>query len=124
MSDPLITRCLRAYDSVAEQREQRRATQQHGQEGGTAAGSSKGSRSLVQRLLDFAAGVDSGAEQQEQVAWLPTACLALLDCIAAARPSHTLLAADFDALPNVQVEGVNAPLVSAQVGPAGGACVC
>jgi hypothetical protein len=116
VSDPLINRCLRAYGKLAEQRQHQQAAQQPGQAGSTAAGSGKGSRSLVQRLLDFAAGVDNEAEQQEQVAWLPTACLALLDCIAAARPSHTLLAADFDALPQVQLEGVNAPLVSAKVG--------
>ncbi len=32
-----------------------------------------------------------------------------------ARPSHTLIAADFDELPEVAVAGVNAPLVATTV---------
>jgi hypothetical protein len=49
--------------------------------------------------------------------YLPTACLQLLERIAACRPRHTLLAADFDALPDVQLPGLNAPLVSGRRAP-------
>lgn len=46
--------------------------------------------------------------------YLPTSSLALLDALHSVRPSHTLIAADFDALPDVQVPGINAPLVSSR----------
>jgi hypothetical protein len=51
------------------------------------------------------------------VAFLPTRALALLDALHAARPRHTLVAADFDALPDVRVPGLGAPLVSGRAGP-------
>lgn len=40
---------------------------------------------------------------------------ALICCAPQARPSHTLIAADFDQLPEVAVAGVNAPLVATTV---------
>jgi hypothetical protein len=51
------------------------------------------------------------------VAFLPTRALALLDALHAARPRHTLIAADFDGLPDVRIPGANAPLVSGRAGP-------
>jgi hypothetical protein len=51
------------------------------------------------------------------VAFLPTTCLALLDVLHAARPQHTLIAADFDALPDVTITGDCAPLVSSRSAP-------
>ncbi len=48
--------------------------------------------------------------------FLPTSCLALLDALAAARPAHRLVAADFDALPGVAIRGASAPLVASQRG--------
>ena len=50
------------------------------------------------------------------IVFLPTHCLLLLDTLAAARPRHVLIAADFDALPGVRIAGVNAPLVAAHAG--------
>lgn len=93
-------------------------------------------------------------EATDEVRWLPTGCLRLLDtlqqvgwgqdleptaaacmchpplpgaelvskrvplcsCPVQARPNHTLIAADFDELPEVAVAGVNAPLVASTVG--------
>lgn len=48
--------------------------------------------------------------------FVPTASLALLDIIHGLRPNHSLIAADFDALPDVSVAGTNAPLVAEKVG--------
>ena len=47
--------------------------------------------------------------------FLPTRSLALLDAVAGALPAHTLLAADFDALPETRIAGANAPLVATTV---------
>lgn len=47
--------------------------------------------------------------------YLPTRTLTLLDALCAALPAHTLLAADFDALPDTSLPGVNAPLVATTV---------
>jgi hypothetical protein len=110
-SDPLIQRCLEGRAALRARGDA--AAQQAASQASSSGG---GGWSLVQRLIDFTAGVDEAAQQEQQVVWLPTACLSLLDCIAAARPNHTLIAADFDALPNVRVEGLNAPLVSGKVG--------
>ena len=49
--------------------------------------------------------------------YLPTRTLTLLDALCAALPAHTLLAADFDALPDTSLPGVNAPLVATTVRP-------
>lgn len=43
-------------------------------------------------------------------------CLPMLHVLPQARPSHTLIAADFDELPEVAVAGTNAPLVATTVG--------
>ena len=51
----------------------------------------------------------------EQVVWLPTSCLQLLQQICAARPNHLIIAADFDELPEVTVPGHGAPLVASTV---------
>ena len=51
-----------------------------------------------------------------EAAWVPTGCLALLEALHDARPSHRLLVADFDALPDVRVAGWCAPLVASQPG--------
>jgi len=39
---------------------------------------------------------------------------ALFDVLHTARPAHRLIAADFDALPDVMVAGTNAPLVASK----------
>ena len=48
-------------------------------------------------------------------AWfVPTGAVKLMETLHAKRPNHRLVAADFDSLPNVCIEGVNAPLVASQ----------
>lgn len=47
--------------------------------------------------------------------YLPTASMQLLETFAHALPNHQLIVADFDALPDVQLPGTNAPLVAATV---------
>jgi hypothetical protein len=66
----------------------------------------------LQRSLGLAP--DAG---QERDVWLPTRCLQLLEALHGAAPHHTLIAADFDALPDVRVAGRNAPLVSGRDAP-------
>jgi len=46
--------------------------------------------------------------------FLPTGCLRLLETLHEARPNHRLVAADFDALPDVRMVGRNAPIVATQ----------
>ena len=52
----------------------------------------------------------------QNIIFLPTACLQLLHTIAVSRPHHVIIASDFDALPDVTIAGVSAPLVASQVG--------
>ena len=49
---------------------------------------------------------------ENDVLFLPTAAFSLLKNISANVPSHTLLLMDFSSLPDVQVPGMNAPLIS------------
>lgn len=50
-----------------------------------------------------------------QAAFLPTGALRLFQTLHAALPNHVLIAADFDELPDVRVQGLNAPLVASTV---------
>lgn len=47
--------------------------------------------------------------------FLPTTALRLLHTICTVRPCHSIIAADFDELPDVVIPGLNAPLVAATV---------
>ena len=95
LTDPLIARCLAAWEA-----------------GGSPAGGLHGALLAgAQRLLDGG----GGGTQRGEAAWLPTGALRLLDSLHAALPRHTLLAADFTQLPEVQVEGWGAPLVASTV---------
>ena len=60
--------------------------------------------------LGCAAGLGWG-----EALFLPTGYLALLETLNAARPAHTLVAADFDALPETVIPGAGAPLVATTV---------
>ncbi|KAL4452506.1 hypothetical protein ABPG75_008168 [Micractinium tetrahymenae] len=96
-SDPLIRRCLQAMhaaDSSADSSSRKT---------GLALSAARAWRRLV-------------GEATEEVRWLPTGCLQLLDTLRQARLSHTLIAADFDQLPEVVIAGVNAPLVASTYG--------
>ena len=64
-------------------------------------------------LSKMAAGLRAA---NQNIVFLPTACLQLLHTIAVSRPHHVIIASDFDALPDVTVLGVSAPLVASQVG--------
>lgn len=46
--------------------------------------------------------------------FVPSGLMTLMETLHSRRPNHRLIAADFDALPNVRIEGVNAPLVASQ----------
>ncbi|GAQ79199.1 hypothetical protein KFL_000260150 [Klebsormidium nitens] len=107
--DPLIRRCLAALEP-----------------GGSEAGPLSGTeppdgtepvKANVTGLLALAREFfGSLAEPPEglEVLWLPTGALQLLETLYAARPNMCLVAADFDALPDVRIEGRNAPLVASK----------
>ena len=65
------------------------------------------------KVLKTAAGLRAA---NQDIVFLPTACLQLLQTIAVSRPHHVIMASDFDTLPDVTVAGVSAPLVASQVG--------
>jgi flagellar motility protein MotE (MotC chaperone) len=96
-TDPLVLRCLASLYPAAS----------------ASSDGSSGIKPWLQGLLGLPA--TSGAPALD--VWLPTRCLALLDALHAALPRHTLLAADFDALPDVTVPGRCAPLVSGRPAP-------
>ncbi len=85
LSDPLIERCLAARSSCHSK------------------------RSFMDRVDQFL------AEGLSETEFVPTSCLALLDALHTAHPNHTLIAADFDALPDTRISGRNAPLVASTV---------
>lgn len=92
LSDPLMARCLalwQAHEAAEGRRPLRRM------------------QAAVSRLM-------GAREAAERIAFLPTGWLRLLETLAEARPAFRLLAADFDALPNVRVPGLRAPLVASQ----------
>ncbi|PRW05767.1 S-adenosyl-L-methionine-dependent methyltransferase [Chlorella sorokiniana] len=97
-ADPLIRRCLQAVQACDAS-----ADASGARKSGLALTMARGWRKLV-------------GEATDEVRWLPTGCLQLLDTLQRARPSHTLIAADFDALPEVAVAGINAPLVATTYG--------
>ena len=83
--------------------------------GGGGGGGKQRQSSLLTSAVAWALGEDGAhavATPGSDV-WLPTGALALFDAAFAARPHHTLLAADFDALPGVALSGAGAPLVAA-----------
>jgi hypothetical protein len=55
--------------------------------------------------------------QEEKLLFLPTKAAMLLEALVQARPDHDLILADFAELPDVQILGRNAPLVTAMVTP-------
>ncbi|EFN53988.1 hypothetical protein CHLNCDRAFT_25175, partial [Chlorella variabilis] len=101
-ADPLILRCLAAMEERSG----------GGSEGAGATG--RGGSGLA--LAAARAWRRLVGEGTGEMRWLPTGCLQLLDTLHQARPSHTLIAADFDCLPEVSVAGANAPLVATTVG--------
>lgn len=54
-------------------------------------------------------------ESAEETLFVPTGCMALLETLHDARPNHSIIAADFDHLPDVKIAGKNAPLVAEKV---------
>ena len=124
-SDPLISLCL--------------AASQRWQEGSGRRGGSSSS-GVVARFFDslfsFAGvggvgggrGAAGGREtaafdetepdpfSSSEIVFLPTGAASMVSSVFEVAPDHTLLAADFDALPGVAVAGAGAPLVSATRG--------
>ena len=54
------------------------------------------------------------ASSGDETWFVPTGAMKLIETLHAKRPNHRFIAADFDALPSVQIQGVNAPLVASQ----------
>ncbi|GAB4824262.1 hypothetical protein N2152v2_011308 [Parachlorella kessleri] len=98
-TDPLILRCLDAF-------EQQPASE------ASSGGGPAWTLPPLQRWLDALLVGDPEGE----AVYLPTGCLQLLDTLHRVRPRHHLIAADFDALPEVIIPGQNAPLVATTVG--------
>lgn len=62
----------------------------------------------------FFAALTNMASSGDEAWFVPTGLTALMETLHARRPNHRLVAADFDTLPNVRIEGINAPLVASQ----------
>jgi hypothetical protein len=58
---------------------------------------------------------ESRTKVNEDIMFVPTGSMALMETIHDARPNHSIIAADFDYLPDVTIPGKNAPLVSEKV---------
>jgi hypothetical protein len=99
-TDPLIQRCLHALHLAGS------SDNSNGSSG------SNGSRGGLKGWLQSLLGLEDEQSRQANNVWLPTRCFELLETLHTAVPYHTLIAADFSALPEVQVAGRNAPLVS------------
>ena len=72
-------------------------------------GGARGLLDAARRAFDVATGM-----RASDVVFVPTGAARLLDALHDARPNHRLVAADFDALPGVRMEGANAPIVASQ----------
>lgn len=110
--DPLLLHCLAALHP-----EQQSSGNNRGSSASSSSSnSSRNGGSKVKSWLQSVLGLPDEASEPTDL-WLPTRCLQLLEVLHAMLPNHTLLAADFDALPDVVVPGRNAPLVSGRQGP-------
>ena len=106
LQDPLVRECLAAYDWYNEEQQRGPISAAEAEGGG-----------LMGSMLDFIEGTGAGGLTQRL--WLPTRSLEFFRCVHRMRPNHQLLLADFDALPDVRVDGINAPLVADTRGAAG-----
>ncbi|GFR52698.1 hypothetical protein Agub_g15325, partial [Astrephomene gubernaculifera] len=68
------------------------------------------------RVLDFILAREAQPTSRDEVLWVPTAAASFLELLHTLRPNHSLIAADFDKLPDVQLPGRNAPLVAEKIG--------
>eukprot|EP00850_Spirogloea_muscicola_P004023 SM000017S02763 [mRNA] locus=s17:101256:104655:+ [translate_table: standard] len=92
VTDPLLAQCLAVLDKPP-------------QEGAAGGGSlATLARRWMGQLLD-----------KEEVRWIPTGCMELLQALHTVHPNMTLIAADFDFLPDVVIAGHGAPLVASKV---------
>lgn len=100
MADDRIARCFGAHDWVGE----------------AAAAAEGGLLARLEAMLS----PGGGPRAADRVVYLPTAAMAMVEAIVRCLPRHTLVLVDFDHLPDVQLEGQNAPLVSqTALGPTG-----
>eukprot|EP00850_Spirogloea_muscicola_P009944 SM000057S18374 [mRNA] locus=s57:180693:183992:- [translate_table: standard] len=89
-TDPLLAQCLAVLDKPSQ---------------GSAAGSlATLARRWMGQLLS-----------KEEVRWIPTGCMELLRALHTVHPNMTLIAADFDFLPDVVIAEHGAPLVASKV---------
>ena len=72
-------------------------------------GGARGLLDAARRAFDVATGM-----RTSRVVFVPTGAARLLGALHDARPNHRLVAADFDALPGVRMEGANAPIVASR----------
>jgi hypothetical protein len=117
-SDPLIHRCLQAlYPDAGSNASSCTSSRENPSAASAAvAAAGGGSSSSMVRWFQQVLGLPDAAGDPSNV-WLPTRCLQLLELLHAVLPHHTLIAADFDSLPDVKVSGKNAPLVSGRTMP-------
>lgn len=112
--DPLIRRCLAALEQGGPERSGTSGTSGTELPGGTEPPVKANLTGLLALAREFFGSLAEPPEGLE-VLWLPTGALQLLETLYAARPNMCLVAADFDALPDVRIEGRNAPLVASKV---------
>jgi hypothetical protein len=70
--------------------------------------------SSVQNIFSWFERGRDAVEQETNAIWLPTTCLAFLDRVEKVLPNHTVLLADFDALPSAIDGSIRAPVVAQQ----------
>lgn len=80
------------------------------------AGGSRNTNSGREPTFAESHGEEDLDSSSEIVVFLPTGAASMLSSLFSVAPDHTIVAADFDALPGVAVAGANAPLVSATRG--------
>ena len=98
LADALIQRTLQAIDLTADL----------AVDGDGGAYNPRGFMHSIRRALT------SLASSGDETWFVPTGSMQLMETLHAKRPNHRFIAADFDTLPNVRIEGVNAPLVATQ----------
>ena len=112
MKDDKIRGCFSAYDWAASASGQSKKVEEE------ESGSGGGVLATLERFITTGktsketTNAPSGDGNGGAIVFLPTAAFSFLKNISENVPSHTLLLIDFETLPDVQVAGRNAPLIS------------
>jgi hypothetical protein len=96
-TDPLLARCLSLWQAHEAARSPVARAAAFAR--ATLAALSGGGGGASGRAAPSSSSSSGGTDVDDEVVFLPTTCLALLDALATARPAHRLIAADFDDLP-------------------------